>query len=123
MSKSLHVTSTGDFNNIETYLLKHRKSMFSEKDIENIAEKSIELFRENTPSKTGKTSESWFYSIEKESNDRYVIVIHNDNIQNGLNIALLVDSGHATATGNYVAGKHYIDETIQQIYTYVNNYK
>ena len=49
--------------------------------------------------------------------------IANSNIQNGLNIAILVDTGHATPSGRYVSGTHYIDETIKEIYKYIDNKK
>lgn len=116
------IKQSGTFKNTETFLLKNRKSCFSESDLVDIGEKSIELFRKNTPTKSGKTAESWSYEIKKENNE-YVIYINNDNIQNGLNIAILVDTGHATAQGNYVSGTHYIDKTIEEIYEYINKKK
>ena len=74
------VKTSGSFKNTETYLLNHRKSMFTESDIIDIANKSIELFKKNTPSKSGKTADSWDYEIKKEK-DQYIIYINNDNIQ------------------------------------------
>lgn len=119
---SIKVKSKGNFNNIETYLLTHKESMFTDKQIKDIAEKSIELFAANTPSSSGKTAESWFYDIEKV-NGQYVINMHNSNIQNGYNIAILVDEGHALRSGQYVSGKHYIDKTIKEIFGYINKLK
>ena len=116
------VKESGNFKNTETFLLSHRESLFTEKDIVDIAEKSMELFRKNTPTKSGKTAESWSYTIEKENN-QYVIYVNNSNIQNGLNIAILIDTGHGTASGKYVPGTHYIDETIEEIYKYIDNKK
>lgn len=118
----LKVKNSGSFKNIENYLLKNKKSMFTEEQIINIAEKSIELFRKNTPSNSGKTAESWSYEIINE-NDKYSIILHNSNIQNGYNIAILVDEGHATQTGTWVSGKHYIDDTIKEILKYIDKMK
>lgn len=116
------VKESGNFKNTETFLLSKKKSAFTKKEIEDIAEKSIELFKKNTPSKSGKTAESWSYEIEYENN-KPIIYINNDNIQNGLNIAILVDSGHGTGSGTYVSGKHYIDQTVKEIYEYINSKK
>lgn len=114
--------SRGDFKNTETFLLNHKKSYFTDDQIKNIAEKSIELFKKNTPSKSGLTADSWSYTIEKTSKGP-VINIHNSNIQNGYNIAILIDEGHASQSGKWVAGKHYIDKTIKEIFNYINNIK
>lgn len=119
LAQPVKIKSSGGFKNTETFLLKNRKSLFTDEEIVEIAEKSIELFRKNTPSDTGKTAESWSYEIKEEHNE-HVIYINNTNIQNGLNIAILVDTGHATSVGKYVSGKHYIDETINEIYKYIN---
>lgn len=119
---SIKVKTTGNFKNTEKYLLSHKKSIFTDEQIIDIAEKAIQLFKENTPSKSGKTSESWFYEIRK-INGEYVIDINNSNIQNGYNIAILVDEGHAVYGGGWVSGTHYIDQTIKDIFKYVNKMK
>ena len=119
---SIKVKSSGNFKNTETFLFKHRKSLFSEDEIKQIAEYSLEIFQKNTPSNSGKTAESWSYEIKKV-NGKYVIDMHNSNIQNGYNIAILVDEGHALQTGQYISGKHYIDKTIKDIFDYIDKMK
>ena len=120
--KTLNVKSTGSFKNTETYLIKHKKSIFTEDQIKEIAEYSLALFEKNTPNKSGKTSESWSYEIKKV-NGKYVIDMHNSNIQNGYNVAILVDEGHALKDGSWVSGEHYIDQTIKDIFEYINKIK
>lgn len=119
---SIKVKTTGDFKNTEEYLLSHKKSMFTEDQIFKIADYSLELFKNNTPKGSGKTSESWSYEI-KIIKGEYVIDMHNSNIQNGYNIAILVDEGHALQTGQWIAGKHYIDQTIKEIFKYIDKMK
>ena len=116
---SMKVNSSGDFKNIETYLIKQKKSPFTDDDIEQIAEYGLYLFGKNTPTKSGKTAASWVYSIEQTKHG-IVINFDNTNIQNGLNIAILIDSGHATSTGKWYSGEKYIDKTIKQICSYIN---
>lgn len=118
----ISVKSSGDFKNTQTFLVEHKKSMFTEDEIYQIADKSIELFKKNTPSNSGKTAESWEYVVYMK-NGEYIIDINNTNIQNGLNIAILVDSGHAIQSGGWVSGKYYIDNTIKEIFEYVNKFK
>lgn len=114
----IKVKTSGNFKNTEKYLKTHEKSAYTEDQIYQIAEKAVELFAKNTPSSSGKTSESWSYEVVQH-NGEYIIELHNSNIQNGYNIAILVDEGHATKSGNYVSGKHYIDHTIKEIFKYI----
>lgn len=118
----IKIKNTGDFKNTEKYLLSHKKSIFTQEQIIKIAEHSLKLFENNTPKSSGKTAESWSYEIEFVNNE-YVINMHNSNIQNGYNIAILIDEGHALQTGNWIAGKHYIDQTIKEIFKYIDKMK
>ena len=43
------------------------------------------------------------------------LAFHNDNINNHINIAVILDEGHATGTGGWVTGRHYIDPAIEPI--------
>lgn len=113
------VRNKGNFNNIEKFIIQHKNSMFTYEEIIQIAEYGLKKFEKNTPSKSGKTSESWSYNIIDTKNGR-VIEYNNSNIQNGLNIAILIDTGHATATGKWVPGTHYIDKTIKSICSYID---
>lgn len=118
----IKVKTKGDFSLTETYLMQHRKSPFTETEIIQIAEFGLEKFRQNTPSKSGKTANSWSYEIVETKHGR-AIEYSNSNIQNGLNIAILVDVGHATAQGKWVPGTHYIDETVDDICSYIDKKK
>jgi len=59
--------------------------------------------------------DAWGYLIERK-NGRWRITFTNDNIQNGVNIAIILNYGHGTASGAYVAGRNYIDPAIQPIF-------
>ena len=118
----IKVKTSGNFKNTEKYLLTHKKSMFTDEQIIQIAEEALRLFRKNTPNRSGKTMDSWGYEI-RETNGKYSIIMHNYNIQNGYNIAILVDEGHALRSGKWVAGEHYIDQTIKEIFNYINSMK
>ena len=118
----IKVKVKGSFKSTEEYLQTHKSSIFTEDQIYQIAEKSLELFKKNTPSKSGKTAESWSYEINKR-NGKYSIIMHNSNIQNGYSVAILVNDGHATQSGQYISGTHYIDKTIEEIFKYINSLK
>ncbi len=68
-----------------------------------------------TPVDTGLTASSWYYDII-QNEDGYSIVWKNANVQNGLNVAVLLQYGHATRNGGYVQGIDYINPALKPIF-------
>lgn len=85
------------------------------KILDKYAQQGVEALRQYTPKKTGLTSESWGYTIEKYS-ERTVITWTNSNIQNYVNIALILQYGHATRNGGWVEGVDYINPALKPIF-------
>ena len=89
------------------------------RDYLNVMEKygkiGVERLKEATPKRTGKTAASWTYEIKETSQGKYSLTFINTNIQNGVNIAVLIDTGHGTSRGYYVQGKHYIDPITSEV--------
>lgn len=75
----------------------------------------VELLRKATPVDTGETASSWTYSIVWYSKTRVGVVWQNHNVQNGANIAVLLQYGHI-ANGTWVEGRDYINEAIQPLF-------
>lgn len=67
-----------------------------------------------TPRHTGDTAGQWRYEVQK-SRDNWKIVWYNDHIENGVNIAIILQYGHGTGTGGYVRGRDYINPAIRPI--------
>lgn len=103
------VSYTGDLKKTMRFLSSSKK--INMKNIVYFAELCIERLKEETPVKTGLTRNSWEYTIEK-NNKGVIININNTNIQNGINIAVLLDMGHATKDGQYISGLHFINPVI-----------
>lgn len=68
-----------------------------------------------SPVVTGRLASSWRYEIEKD-NDYISLVFHNDDIEGGKNIAIMVQYGHATKNGYYIQGRDYINPAIKPIF-------
>ena len=68
-----------------------------------------------TPKNTGETASEWTYDIE-HSGGRYSLIWKNDNINNGVNIALILQLGHGTGTGGYVQGIDYINPALKPVF-------
>ena len=106
---SITVSYKGDLKNTMNFLKSSKRIKM--KNIEYFAELCIERLKEETPVKTGLTRDSWEYTIERD-NKGVIVNINNTNIQNGINIAVLLDIGHATKDGRYISGLHFINPII-----------
>lgn len=95
--------------------LANMKARKIRKILDFYGKKGVESLEEYTPKKTGLTSRSWYYEIEKTPNG-YSLVWKNSNIQNYINIALLIQNGHATKTGLWVEGRDYINPALKPIF-------
>lgn len=104
--------STKFLNNLFKFEVMHILRKYGEKGVQALAEA--------TPKDTGRTAESWSYEIAG-SKGNYSITWKNSNVNRGINIAVILDTGHGTGTGGYVAGKNYIDPTIQPIFEQIAN--
>ena len=80
----------------------------------------VQRLTEATPIETGTTAYSWKYEISKEPG-RYVLTFSNSNVQNGVNIAYILQMGHGTRQGGYVRGVDYINPALQPIFDDIAN--
>lgn len=76
--------------------------------------KGVEALTASTPVDTGYTAASWSYEIKKQSGGA-VIEWHNSNLQNGYNIAVLIEYGHGTNGGGYVHRRPYINPALRPV--------
>lgn len=89
------------------------------KVVEQYAQKGCEALKNATPKDTGLTAASWSYSIEEDKDGEIVIVWSNTNTNKGVNIALILQYGHATGTGGYVTGIDYINPALKPYFNYM----
>ena len=104
----------GSFKNTETFFKKLLKRDFLS-NLDKYGKMGVEALSAATPRDTGKTADSWDYSIE-ESKNGVKIVWTNSNVNKGVNIALLLQYGHGTRNGGYVMGRDYINPAMQPIF-------
>lgn len=84
------------------------------KVLDEYGERGVAALSKVTPIDSGKTSQAWHYRIEKERGG-VSLVWYNDNMNEGVNIALMIQYGHGTPSGHYVRGKNYIKPAIKPI--------
>lgn len=104
----------GDFKNTTNFIKRIRKLDF-EHVLTKYAEEGVKALASATPVRTGKTASSWSYEIKKERK-QVAIYWTNSNIIDYVPIAVIIDYGHATQSGAYVSGRHYISPAIRPIF-------
>ena len=110
----ISLTSKGDFRKTEKFMKNARtKKLMS--ILKQYGEEGVAALMVATPLDTGRTASSWRYEIKVENNC-IRLVFHNDNIQNGVPIAIILQYGHGTGTGGWVEGRDYINPAIQPVF-------
>lgn len=77
--------------------------------------KGVDALKSATPNDSGLTADSWSYEIENKPEYTKIIFL-NSNVQNGVNIAVILQYGHVSRNGGWVEGKNYIYPAIQPIF-------
>ena len=75
----------------------------------------VEALQAATPQDSGETARSWSYEITQDKN-RATITWTNSNIVNHVNIAIIIQYGHATRNGGWVEGRDYINPALQPLF-------
>lgn len=104
----------GDFSKTEKFLKKSvGKDYLS--ILNQYGREGVRNLSSMTPKDSGETAALWDYEIvQKES---YISIIwKNYNVQNGVNIAVILQYGHGTRYGGYVQGRDYINPALRPIF-------
>lgn len=83
--------------------------------LERYGKEGIKALEEYTPKRTGLTSRSWSYGIEQNRNE-IILTFYNSNIQNGVNVAVIIQYGHGTSRGYFVQGVDYINPALKPVF-------
>lgn len=109
---SIKITQKGSFDKTRQYLTSATKIINYDK-LEQIAKEAVEKFKKASPS--DDIARGWSHEIVQRKKG-ITLFFNNSENQNGVNIALIVDSGHASRSGQWVSGKNYLKEPTQEAY-------
>lgn len=104
----------GDFKSLDKFLMKNMPNLYSHK-LEKYALQGVQALAAATPIDTGKTASSWSYDII-QNDDEISIVWKNSNINKYVNVAVILQYGHATRNGGYVRGIDYINPAMRPLF-------
>jgi hypothetical protein len=106
----------GNFNNTEAFFKRDIVSNYTVL-LEKYAKEGVKALADATPRDSGKTADSWSYSIKHYPDSRKVIITWlNDNISEDIPVAILIQYGHGTKDGGFVQGIDFINPTMRPIF-------
>lgn len=111
---AVYFTQKGSFNRTEKFM-----NFLLNRNYLNILDRygrmGVSALRSATPKDTGYTADSWNYEIVNEK-DTVRLIFTNNNVNEGQNIAILLQYGHGTRNGGYVQGRDYINPVLQPLF-------
>ena len=110
----IKITSEGDFSRTFKFLEKMQKLNIRQ-ILEKHARAGVVALANATPVDSGITASSWTYEISV-SGESATINWVNNNVNKGVNIAVILQYGHGTGTGGYVQGIDYINPAMRPIF-------
>lgn len=117
----IEFTHHGSFSSTKQFL---KKATHFKDDVavtlESLGSRGVQALENSTPKRTGKTASSWSYEIVRGEHTTS-IVWTNSNVVNYVNIAVILQTGHATRTGRYVEGRDYINPALRPIFDKIAN--
>lgn len=110
----IRIKHRGSFKNTERFF-KTSTNVNIDGVLEKYGKIGVDALASATPVNTGKTAAAWSYEIIRTSGG-YKICWKNDNVNNEVNIALILQYGHGTRNGGYVRGIDYINPALQPVF-------
>ena len=115
----LIVKEKGDFSKANNYFEK-LLSVVKLSTLDDYGRRGVRLLSAATPVDTGETSNSWYYKIERNKVDAKLI-FYNSNVNEGANVAILIQYGHGTKNGAWVEGTDYINPALRPLFEEIAN--
>lgn len=109
----------GNFSKLNNYLEK-LKNVVKLGDLDRYGREGVAALSSATPKDTGLTANSWFYEINHEPGS-VSITFNNSNINKGVPIAIILQTGHGTRNGGWVEGRDYINPAIRPVFDKIAN--
>ena len=104
----------GDFSKM-TRFLERAKNTFHVGLLDKYGKAGVAALASATPVESGETANSWYYEVENHGVTAKIRFL-NSHVNEGVNIAIILQYGHATRTGGWVEGRDYINSAIQPLF-------
>ena len=110
----IRLESKGDWAQTKSWFRRVGRNDYIRQVLEHHASKGVAALASATPARSGLTAASWSSEVRVGSG-KSEIIWTNTNVNSGVNIAIILQYGHGTGTGGYVAGEDYINPAIRPV--------
>jgi hypothetical protein len=110
----IELTCDGEFTITEKYL-KSLQNDNIDADLDHYGRIGLDALVNATPVDTGLAASSWGYRILNDASGAE-LEWYNTDIEGGVSVVILIQYGHGTGTGGYVAGRDFINPAIQGVF-------
>ena len=110
----IRLESKGDWAQTKSWFRRVGRNDYIRQVLEHYAPKGVAALASATPARSGLTAASWSSEVRVGSG-KSEIIWTNTNVNSGVNIAIILQYGHGTGTGGYVAGEDYINPAIRPV--------
>ena len=114
MAGMIRFETRGDFARSTRWLTKLERAEFYRK-VNALAATGTSALASATPVDSSKTANSWQHKVTI-SRTSCKIEWLNTNVNQGVPIAIILQYGHGTGTGGYVAGRDYINPAMRPVF-------
>ena len=83
--------------------------------LHQFGQKAVNALVAATPKDSGVTALSWSYK-KVNTGSGEALEFYNSNVNDGVNIAVILQLGHGTGTGGYVVGIDYINPAVASVF-------
>jgi hypothetical protein len=112
--------SKGGFNNTLKWFDK-ASNILQPAMIKNIQNYGEAVLRNGTPEDTGETALGWESDITVNKNSLEVAWKNTAHPESEVNVARIIELGHGTRTGGYVAPRPYIKQSMAPVWQKLDN--
>ena len=116
----IRLESKGDWAQTKSWFRRVGRNDYIRQVLEHYASKGVAALASATPARSGLTAASWSSEVRVGSG-KSEIIWTNTNVNSGVNIAVILQYGHGTGTGGYVAGEDYINPVIRPVMDQIAN--
>lgn len=86
------------------------------RELDHYGQMGVDALAASTPIESGLTAHSWSYRVIDNHHGKGIEWYNSNLDAQGTPIAILIQYGHGTGTGGYVAGRDFINPTIRPIF-------
>jgi hypothetical protein len=113
----IKVYNRGSFKNLEAFGQRVRQRTYLGPTLSKYGAIGVTALSGATPVESGLTGTSWYYQIVDKPGYFAIHWLNSHMEEPGsINIAVILQYGHATRGGGYVQGRDYINPAIQPIF-------